>query len=285
MKSIIYYFTGTGNSLRAAVKIGEKLKNAELVSMRCNPEDVPATDYDVIGFIFPVYHWTMPAPAVKFVESLKINTKAYIFAVAMPSLICGFACERIEELLEKKGAHLSYGNKVNSVANYVIVYPPFPSPKIVVPKTEKKLDKIGLEISSLTKRDYPKAGRMVKARRDKVMNPYLELQKYADYPFIISSDCISCGLCSKVCSCNNIELVEGKPTFQHHCAQCMACIVSCPKRAIGYSLTEGDKSLLNEISKDTPIAKIMGLPAKRKLYKNPYVTVQDLTKEKIILKE
>ena len=33
------------------------------------------------------------------------------------------------EILDKKGVRLNYGNLVNSVANYVIVYPPFPSPK------------------------------------------------------------------------------------------------------------------------------------------------------------
>ena len=72
MKKRIYYFTGTGNSMRAARVIANKLGDVEIVSMRMNPMNVPATDCDVIGFIYPVYHWTMPAPAVEFVERLEI---------------------------------------------------------------------------------------------------------------------------------------------------------------------------------------------------------------------
>lgn len=280
MKRVIYYFTGTGNSMRAARIVAKKLGDTEIISMRCNPEDVPATDCDVVGFVYPVYHWTMPAHAAAFVEKLDINPDAYVFVIAMPSFICGIACERLAELLEQKGIHIDYGNLVHSVANYAIVYPPFPSPKLRVPKTEKKLLRIAEDISKRETRDYPRANKFIKRRRNKVMIPYLELQKYADNPFTISKDCVSCGLCSSVCPCSNIEMTDGKPTFLHHCANCMACVVSCPKRAIGYEITAGDRKLLDAMSSKTPLVKIMGLPKKRKLYRNPYISVQDLTKER-----
>lgn len=283
MKARIYYFSGTGNSLRAAEKIAEHIGGAELISMRCNPEEVSAEDCDVIGFTFPPYHWTMPAPAVRFVEGLKINPNAYIFAVSTPGLICGYAFERVAELIKAKGAELDYGAKVYSVASYAVVYPPFPSPKLVVPRTERRLDKIGGEIAKRMHRDYPRAGAFVRARRDKVMVPYIELQKYADRPFIVYDSCISCGLCTRVCPCGNMELREGKPVFLGHCAQCMACVVNCPKRAIGYEIKEGDMELLKASSKKTPIAKLMKLPPKRKLYRNPYVSSADMTKDKIII--
>lgn len=276
----IYYFTGTGNSMRAARVIAKALGDTEIVSMRMDPKDVPAADCDVIGFIYPVYHWTMPAPAVAFVEQLEINPDAYIFVVAMPSFICGIACERLAQILENKGAVINYGNLVNSVANYAIVYPPFPSPKLRVPKAEKKLKRIAEEIASGKEKDYPRASSFIKRRRDKVMIPYLELQKYADNPFTISEDCVSCGICSKVCPCNNIKLVEGMPAFQHHCANCMACVVSCPKRAIGYDIEQGDRKLLNAMSSKTPLVKVMGIPKKRKLYRNPYINTADLIRNR-----
>ena len=280
MKRRIYYFTGTGNSMRAARVIASALGSTEIVSMRMNPEDVPATDCDVIGFIYPVYHWTMPEPAEKFVEKLDINPDAYIFAVAMPSFIIGFACERLNQILETKGSSLSYGNLVNSVANYAIVYPPFPSPKLRVPKTEKKLKKIAAEIDARAKRDYPRASKRVRRKFDSFMGPYLDIQTYADNPFTVSDACISCGLCTRVCPCGNLKMENGKPKFNHHCANCMACVTSCPKRAIGYNITDGDRKLLNASGKNTPLVKIMGLPPKRKLYRNPYITTADLTKNR-----
>ena len=280
MKRVIYYFTGTGNSMRAAVRIAEKLGNTEIISMRCDPADVPAEDCDLIGFIYPVYHWTMPAPAVSFVRKLKINPDAYIFALAMPSFVCGFACEKLAEVLAEKDAVISYGNMVHSVANYAIVYPPFPSAKIMVPQAEKKLGRIAEDISLRKERPYPRAGRLTRARRDKVMTPYLELQKYADNPVTISDECVGCGLCAKVCPCHNSRMEEGKPVFTHHCANCMSCFVCCPKRAIGYDITANDRKLYEADLKKVPIVRLMGLPEKRKLYRNPYITVKDLLKDR-----
>ena len=83
----------------------------------------------------------------------------------------------------------------------------------------------------------------------------------------------------RVCLCHNIEIQEGKPVFQHHCANCMACIVNCPKRAIGYEIKEGDKVNLDTSSPKTPIVKIMGLPKNRKFYRNPYIRTSDMMKD------
>ena len=280
MKKRIYYFTGTGNSMRAARVIAERLGDTEIVSMRVDPEEVPATDCDVVGFIYPVYHWTMPEYAADFVEKLEMNPDAYVFAVAMPSFVLGIACEKLAKILEHKGITLAYGNLVYSVANYVIVYPPFPSPALRVPKTEKKLKKIAEDIAAGTRRDYPRASRRVKRKIDSFMGPYLELQEYADNPFTVSDECVSCGMCTRVCPCRNLTMEFGKPKFNHHCMNCMACVVSCPKRAIGYSITGEDRSLLNASSKKTPIVKLMGLPKRRKLYRNPYITAGDLAKNR-----
>jgi len=281
MKNVIYYFSGTGNSMRAAKVIGQELGDSEIISMRVDPREVSAEDADVIGFVFPVYHWTMPAPAVRFVRQLKINTDAYIFAVAMPSVIGGIACETCARLIGEKGGKIAYGNVVHCVANYVLVYPPLPSPKLMVPLMERGIRKIAQDIASRKERAYPKAGWIVKARRDRVMTPYLEVQKYADHPFTVGGSCIGCGLCARVCPCNNIALREGKPEFQHHCAQCMACVTNCPKRAIGYQVPEEDPNGLCRSNKKIPLVKLMGLPEKRKMYRNPYISAADLTKTRL----
>lgn len=55
-----------------------------------------------------------------------------------------------------------------------------------------------------------------------------------DRDYNVSDDCISCGICAKVCPVNNIEMKDGKPTFKHNCEQCMACIHNCPKQALNY---------------------------------------------------
>ncbi|HOO79331.1 MAG TPA: EFR1 family ferrodoxin [Lachnospiraceae bacterium] len=285
MRKVIYYFTGTGNSLRAAKKIAERLGDTELISMRNPPEEVSAKEYDVIGFIYPVYHWTMPEPVVQFVEKLSMNKNAYVFVVTMPSFVNGHASEKLEEILKKKEIMISYGAKVNGVANYVIVYSPMPSPKWVVPRTERKISKIAEEIANRKVKKIPRASAYIRKKYPKVMPSYKVLQVYADIPFTVSKACISCGLCSRVCPVENISIVDGKPTFLHHCAQCMACVCYCPKRAIGYKISKEDMEQLNDIAENVSVIKLMGLPDKRTLYHNPYITAADLTKNHFVIEK
>ena len=56
----------------------------------------------------------------------------------------------------------------------------------------------------------------------------------SDSGYHVNDDCISCGICRKVCPAGNITIEDGKPVFHHQCKSCMACIQHCPKRAINY---------------------------------------------------
>ena len=129
MKKIIYYFTGTGNSLYAANKIAKTIGGAELVSVRCDVESVSASDADLIGFVCPVYEWDVPGVFREFIKQLTINPNAYIFMVATYIAILGKSFETVEKLLEEKGAHLNYGRAIHCVASQCIAYPPFPPEK------------------------------------------------------------------------------------------------------------------------------------------------------------
>jgi len=54
MKTTIYYFTGTGNSLWITCELAKKLGNTQLVPMT-DTTDVSYQQSDCCGFIFPVY--------------------------------------------------------------------------------------------------------------------------------------------------------------------------------------------------------------------------------------
>lgn len=136
-KNRIYYFSGTGNSLRAAMRLAEALGGAEVISVRCAPERVTAADAAVIGFLCPVYEWDMPGAMKDFVKGLELNPHAYIFMVATYIAIHGRCFETMESLLAGKGAHLQYGYALRCVASQCTAYPPFPPVKIMLPHMEK----------------------------------------------------------------------------------------------------------------------------------------------------
>ena len=270
-KRTIYYFTGTGNSLRATQVIAAELGETEIVSMRCNPEDVPATDSDVIGFVFPVYHWTLTEAIQQFISKLQINPNAYIFAVSTLCRINGYAFEALDKLLRDKGARLQYAKRIFSVANLCIVYPPFPSERRKIPATERVLKQTALKIKAHRTNSYTKAGFLTRMLYPSMMPKYLAVQSSLDMGFTISESCTSCGICSRVCPKKNIEMVNGHPAFLHNCSCCMACVVYCPTKAIQYCYPLEQRAVL-----DTMFTRIMKLPPKRKRYHHPYITAADL---------
>lgn len=265
MKKVIYYFSGTGNSMRAAYRIASALTDTEIISMRCNPVEVSAEDADVIGFAFPVYFWTMPEAAVRFIKELKINPDAYIFGISTLLGINGHSLEVLDSLLKQKGAFLSYGRRLHSVGNSMVTYSPMPFPKLWVPITEKRLTAISAEIVKRKTRKYPKASALIRA-----MYPsgekYIRMLHEADRGFVITNKCISCGTCAKICPCRNIVMKDGRPSFMNQCNFCMSCVGYCPKKAINYRISP-------ELKEKYPFFKNFNLTEQRKRYHNPYVSI------------
>ncbi len=95
-----------GNSMRAASPIVAALTNTEIISMRFNPSEVPSAKANMIGFVFPVYHWTMPEAVVRFIKGLMINPSAYIFAVSTPGFINGHSFEVLDGILKEKNTSI-----------------------------------------------------------------------------------------------------------------------------------------------------------------------------------
>lgn len=274
MKKIIYYFSGTGNSLYTAGKIAEAIGGAELISVRCNAKDVSAKDADVIGFVCPVYEWDVPGTVKEFIKELTINTNAYIFMVTTYIAVLGKSFETVEMLLEEKGTHLDYGRAVRCVASQCIAYPPFPPEKIMIPYMEKQIRRVGKEISRRKKRNYPRMSQLTRRRFNKVMGPYLAIENEYDKGFYADDRCKGCGICEKVCPTRNITIENKYPKWNHHCHGCNACVVYCPTKAIQFKTPQAYKEL------DTIICRMLRLPEKRKRYHHPIIKAKDLMNDR-----
>ncbi len=277
MKNVIYYFSGTGNSLYTAIKIAEKIGGAELINVRSNPEEVSAENADVIGFVCPVYEWDVPGTFGDFVKKLDVNSKAYIFMVTTYIAVIGKSFETINNLLSEKGAHLDYGRALRCVASQCIAYPPFPPEKIMIPYMENQMNKTGEEISRRMHRDFPHMSALTRRRFKKVMVPYLEIEKEYDKGFYTDDRCKECGVCAKVCPTRNVTIENGRPVWNHHCHGCNSCVAYCPTKAVQFKTPQAYKEL------GTIVCRMLRLPENRKRYHHPMVKAKDLMCNKMTI--
>lgn len=270
MEKIIYYFSGTGNSLRTAVRIAEGIGGAEVISVRCGAENVSAERADVVGFVCPAYEWDMPGTMRSFVEQLTMNPAAYIFMVVTYVAIHGRAFETMEEILSGKTARLSYGRALRCVASQCTAYAPFPPEQLMVPYMERRLGKIVREIAEKKVRAFPTMSWLTRKLYPKLMTPYMEVEREYDKGFYTDARCVGCQVCAKVCPTKNITFQNDRPVWNHHCHGCMACVAYCPAKAIQFKTPEAYERL------NTVISKRLCLPEKRKRYHNPFISAADL---------
>jgi ferredoxin/flavodoxin len=231
MENIVFYFSGTGNSLKVAKTLANELENCEIVSMAKAGKYSLSKQYDTIGFVYPVYYWGLPKKVMGFIKNTSFNnTAAYYYSVATYGGIIGNGIRQLNELLNERGIMLNYGAKTRMVGNYIIGYDVFVNINKCLKRADKKLLSIIADIKSRKSRSIKKPYKIIERNHEEAMQKISLLAK--DYN--VNENCIGCGVCKEVCPVKNIELLNKKPVFKDRCEQCVACIQYCPKEAINY---------------------------------------------------
>ena len=126
MKTIIYYFTGTGNSLAAAKKIAAATGDCELVPIasleKTGGDIVPQAER--VGIVCPVYFSGIPLMVASFTGRLDPAAVKYLFAVVTNGGGGESAALRqLDTILrERKGRGLDAGFGVVMPGNYIMMY-------------------------------------------------------------------------------------------------------------------------------------------------------------------
>lgn len=233
MKSVIYYFTGSGNSLKVAKDIAERI-DAQLVKICADHIEQDSTPYEKVGFVFPVYFAGAPLMVKEFVKRLKLSENAYVFAVATYGGREDASIWQIDDLLEQKNIKLSAGFAFQMPGSYQVMYAPYSAEvqKKHFEGEKKAVDQIADCINRNEVIPYKVKKASIKIANlihNKFFKPYNK-----DENFWVDEKCNSCGICEKVCPSNNIHMSQGKPEWQHQCEQCLACMQWCPKMSIQY---------------------------------------------------
>ena len=231
---MIFYFTGTGNSLMAAkaiVRSGEALINiAKARKLGLFNYEIQAGER--VGFVFPVYCYTVPAVVMEFVRKLELSDCGYCFAIITCGGGIGSAGNHLAKELCEKGISLNYLSPVVMPDNAVFYYNLDPQDKMdmLLSEAEKRLMNIRSELDKETVQNIkPKSSKLCQTM-------YHAMSKTKG--FYVTEACISCGMCAENCPDGIIKIHEGKPIWpEKSCTHCTACINRCPVSAIQYGKT------------------------------------------------
>jgi len=243
MKTTLYYFTGTGNSLVVARKVASLLGETELVPIAAlmHEKGEITTPEKRIGICCPVYDMGIPVMVRDFIDRFTVAVDAYVFAVLTLGGTGASALKQINQGLNKhNGRGINAGFLVRMPANF---------PPLSVPPTGQKQ----VSILSAAERECEQIADCIRNGGERLpgiallssmlqflfYKPFAKSVHQAGEKFSVSSACTSCGTCETVCPSDNIAMHNGRPVYSDRCELCCACLNYCPVQAINLNLMFG----------------------------------------------
>jgi Pyruvate:ferredoxin oxidoreductase and related 2-oxoacid:ferredoxin oxidoreductases, delta subunit len=270
MSVVVYYFSGTGNSLAVARAIAEKVGGTLVPIASVVEQDRITTDADTVGIVFPVYYVGLchiPLIVGRFVGKLENIGDKYVFAACTFGGGAGRTLILLDEMVRARGGRLAAGFGVQMPQN--AFDKPFENRDKIIRKSKEKISAIAECVNARQNRPLRVDGpgiRQVVDLLDRLANfpptrpffvrPIYRMAKCEGNPdmsfadvtlnldrsYTTDENCVGCGTCAKVCPVRNVEMANGKPVWHHRCENCLACINWCPKKAIhGYGELPGHR--------------------------------------------
>lgn len=220
--ALVFYFSGTGNSLSVAKALSDTPVNIATAK---------AGTYkaDSIGFVFPVYCSNMPEIVSEFVKNSTFEAP-YIWAVPTYGGSAGHSAYVLHRLLKKSGG-LSYAAGIILPDSVIMYKTPAPLKEKYLSSQNAKIEKIKAEIE-------------IKTIRKPCYIPFAKLAEKASWWFLkdvlkikhkkAGDNCNMCKTCIMLCPEHNIKDEGGRAVFGDKCQNCFGCIQYCPKNAITF---------------------------------------------------
>jgi ferredoxin len=236
MKTHLFFYTGTGNSLWAARVMADELGNAEISPIPRDSGNPVRIEADAAGIVFPVHIWGLPQPVINFVKALATDASSYYFALAVNAGQVAATLVQLDRLMRSRGLYLSSGFDIVMPSNYIPWGGPGPENKRIkrINGAREKIKKISSIIAGRQKGPVEKGPLWQNILFSWFYSLSFPHVPTLDKNFWVDDKCNSCTICNKVCPCGNIDMRAGKPVWLHKCEQCLACIQWCPEEAIQY---------------------------------------------------
>lgn len=230
---MLFYFTGTGNSLYIAKQIEQTPISIPQV-MRQGALEFTA---DSIGIAAPVYGHEVPSIVKDFLRNGVFHTE-YFYMILTYGNRHGGAAELAEKLCDECGISVNYINVILMVDNWL---PGFDM------NEQKKIDKRVEENMAVILADLAAHKNMIsevtdtdRAAHQQFLDTMSNMPEEAwQHLLRFPHACVGCGICEKVCPSASVHVVDGKAVhIPGKCQTCLACVHACPQKAIQLTIPE-----------------------------------------------
>ena len=265
-KTGIFYFSGTGNNLYVAKKLGELLNTNDIYPFRLLEEgQICLEEYQKIIFCVPAYYSHIPSYVREVLKKVHLKPEQKIYDIVVCGGNRGRSVEDLRECVSVAGGSVTGEYMLMLPGNYILAYGALPGWVIAVENSvaTQKIKRIARAITQGSGERIKKEGIFYKKSQEEQNQKVIADFQKIGAAYTVADSCIGCGNCAKVCSVLNITMVNGKPEFGKNCEQCMACIQWCPKRAIDYEMKA----------------------SKRKRYHHPEITLTEMKQSNNGLKD
>ena len=250
MKSLLLYYSTTGNTRVACEYIKSKIKNTDLILYDIlSDEELLFSDYDVIGVAFFTDSWQPPKLLMSYVEKLNNLAGKYAFSINTYGCISGKSARTMCKLLKNKKMKILGAHSLHTPENY----PPMilsghgfeESPN---QKEKQKFDlfieELDHQLMQIEQGEIPfekkvKIGclnAVLPSNPNFFMNIVTGKQGFA----VNEERCVQCGICVNRCPVKAITLKEKIMIEPRLCQKCWSCYNHCPQQAIYKGKYQGE---------------------------------------------
>jgi ferredoxin len=249
-KTIIFYFSGTGNARQVALWLSEFAREK---GIDCRLMDIAKTDMlltetidpeALIIFISPIHGFNYPKITLTFIRNfMKGNNRVVLMNTRGGMKIGNFVTPGLTGIafflssfwLRRKGYKIMGTIPFDMPSNWISLHPALNS-RTVKFLHRKNYERVRFHADKIFsgKSDFH-------SRRDIIQDILIFPVSFGYYiagrfilakSFYANITCDNCGICIQGCPVKAIKTIQNKPFWTLKCESCMKCMNNCPKKSI-----------------------------------------------------
>lgn len=248
---MLFYFSGTGNSLYIARMLTERLDESLVsISDSLNNKNMnfSLNDSEKVGIVTPVYFYGLPSIVEEFISKMSFNGRCPpIYLVMTFGSHTASAGAHAKKQINDRGFSLDYIFSIPMPENYILLFriPDKDTVDRLLEDSAMSIEKISTALNNSSKGDYDE----FKGRFPHLMTALcrpLYVHGRSTSRFFTTSACKHCGICADICPSKTIEMIDNTPVWiNKKCCRCLACINRCPEQAIEFGRTADKERYVN----------------------------------------